>query len=309
MVKGKAGVRIETVGGDHDGQRVDNYLSARLKGVPRSLVYRLIRTGQVRINGRRCKPASRLAEGDQVRIPPASVDERGEAVVSERVVEQLGKSILYCDDDMLVVDKPSGMAVHAGSGLAWGVIDVLRKRFPGEFLELAHRIDRETSGCLVLARNGKALGRLSEQFRDGRVDKRYLCLLDGVLPQAVVEVDAPLARIPAGKDRQVRVSPEGKPALTRFSLLQAFPAASYVEAELFTGRTHQIRVHAQHLGLPLAGDRRYADRESVKRWRAAGLKRLFLHAHAIRLEGRDGEHMDFNAPLPGELRSVLSGLE
>jgi 23S rRNA pseudouridine955/2504/2580 synthase len=303
------GVRIETVDTDHDGQRVDNYLASRLKGLPRSRLYRLIRTGQVRINGKRCKPASRLSEGDQVRIPPARVASREEVPISERVIEQLRSCILHQDGSMLIVDKPSGMAVHAGSGLPWGIIDVLRRMFPGEFIELVHRLDRETSGCLLLARNGAALKRLSEQFRAGEIGKRYLCLMDGRLPEAVVEVDAPLARIESGQRRRVEVTPDGKQALTRFSRLQSWPGATYAEAELLTGRTHQIRVHARHLGLPLAGDPLYSDRESLKRWRARGLKRIFLHAHLLQLEGDDGRMLEFSAPLPAELRSVLDSLE
>lgn len=302
-------VRMETVDRDHDGQRVDNFLSARMKGLPRSLVYRLIRTGQVRINGKRCKPASRLAEGDQVRIPPVRLKERGEADISDRVLQQVRECILHEDGDTLVVNKPSGMAVHAGSGLPWGLIDALRRIYPDQYLELVHRLDRETSGCLVLARNGPSLQQLSTMFRDGHVDKRYLCLLDGTLSEAVVEVDAPLLRVQTGQQRQVEVSPDGKAAFTRFHLLQALPKASYAEAELLTGRTHQIRVHALHLGMPLAGDQKYADRESLKFWRARGLRRLFLHAHCLQIETANGQMMDFTAPLPGELRAVLSGLE
>lgn len=305
----KNGVRIETVGTDHDGQRVDNYLASRLKGLPRSRLYRLIRTGQVRINGKRCKPASRLSEGDQLRIPPVRVASREEVPISDRVIQQLRSCILHQDQSMLVVDKPTGIAVHAGSGLPWGIIDVLRQMFPGEFLELVHRLDRETSGCLLLARSGAALKQLSSQFREGEIGKRYLCLMDGRLPEAVVEVDAPLARMESGQPRRVEVTPDGKPALTRFSRLQSWPGATYAEAELLTGRTHQIRVHAQHLGLPLAGDPLYSDRESQRRWRAQGLKRIFLHAHLLQLNDDDGRPLEFSAPLPAELRSVLDSLE
>lgn len=305
----KGGVRIETVDSDHDGQRVDNFLSAQLKGLPRSLIYRLIRTGQVRINGKRCKPSNRIAEGDQVRIPPARLDNRGPADISERVLDQVRDCILHHDDDTLVVNKPSGMAVHAGSGLPWGMIDVLRRIYPDQYLELVHRLDRETSGCLLLARNGPSLQNLSSQFREGTANKRYLCLLNGKLPEAVVEVDVPLARVQAGQRRQVEVAADGKQAFTRFHLLQVFPGASYAEAELLTGRTHQIRVHALHLGMPLAGDQKYADRESLKLWRAHGLKRIFLHAHSLQVKSANGSVLDFNAPLPKELRAVLSGLE
>lgn len=309
MNESKGGVRNVQVGPDHDGQRVDNFISARLKGVPRSLVYRLIRTGQVRINGKRCKPAQRVSEGDTVRIPPAPRGGEGEIEVPDRVAGMLRKRIVHIDSDMLVLDKPCGMAVHAGSGLAWGVIDAMRVLFPDEYIELVHRLDRETSGCLVLARSGQALKRLSEQFRLGAVDKRYLCLMDGRLPEALVETDAPLKKVSGDKKRQVEVSPDGKSALTRFRLLKALGAASYVEAELLTGRTHQIRVHAAHIGLPLAGDGLYAPREAVSRFRSLGLKRLFLHAHRLELEDASGDRTSFEAPLPEELRELLNRLE
>lgn len=303
------GVRIETVDRHHDGQRIDNFLSARLKGLPRSLLYRLIRTGQVRINGKRCKPASRLNEGDQVRIPPARVKEGAEAVISERVMAQVRDSVLHRDDEILVINKPSGMAVHAGSGLPWGVIDVLRRIFPGEFIELAHRLDRETSGCLVLARSGQALEHLSSLFRDGGVGKRYLCLLNGRMPEDRIDVEAPLSRVQGEKNRKVVVDASGKAAHTRFHRLESYRDSSYAEAELFTGRTHQIRVHAQHIGQPLAGDDKYAEKEANRRWRAQGLKRLFLHAHMVSLPLPDGEVLEVTAPLPEELRGLLSALQ
>jgi 23S rRNA pseudouridine955/2504/2580 synthase len=303
-------VRLESVPAGKAGQRLDNFLVSRLKGVPRSMIYRLIRTGQVRINGKRCKPASRLDAGDKVRIPPARVAQREDAVIPDRALEQLKHRVLYRDQEVLVIDKPSGMAVHGGSGLPWGVIDVVRRLFPGDELELAHRLDRETSGCLLLARGGAALNHFSALFRDGQVEKRYLCLLQGRLPEAVVEVDAPLRRVaPEGRDRVMAVMPDGKPARTRFRLLDSWPDASYVEAELLTGRTHQIRVHALHLGMPLAGDTKYASKASCKRWRALGLKRIFLHAHALRLERPGGGSLDVQAPLPDTLRVVLDSLE
>lgn len=303
------GVRIETVDRHHDGQRIDNFLTARLKGLPRSLIYRLIRTGQVRINGKRCKAASRLSEGDLVRIPPARIREGADAVIADRTLQQIRDSILHQDDDVLVINKPSGMAVHAGSGLPWGVIDVLRRIIPGEFLELAHRLDRETSGCLVLARSGRALEHLSTQFREGQVDKRYLCLMDGLLREDRVDVDAPLARIQAGNNRKVVVDAAGKLSLTRFHRLESYRDSTYAEAQLFTGRTHQIRVHAQHIGQPLAGDSKYAEKAALKRWRALGLKRLFLHAHFVALESPDLQPLEVTAPLPEELRTVLGELQ
>lgn len=304
-----SGVRIVRVDADRSGQRVDNFLSNLLKGVPRAAVYRMIRTGQVRINGGRCKPATRLEEGDEVRVPPAQTRRPGDVQVSEQVRRQLREAVLYQDADLLVVNKPAGMAVHAGSGLPWGLIDALRQDRPDEFLELAHRLDRETSGCLVLARNGAALGHLTEQFRTGSLSKRYLCLMDGRLPEDLVEVDAPLGREEGDARAPVSVQEDGKPSRTRFRLLQRYKNCSYVEAELLSGRTHQIRAHARHLGLPLAGDSKYADREAGKRWKKRGLNRLFLHAHRLALEAPSGEHLELDAPLPAELRQVLDRLE
>jgi 23S rRNA pseudouridine955/2504/2580 synthase len=307
--KQNAGVRRVKVDADRSGQRLDNYLATLLKGVPRSAIYRMIRTGQVRINGSRAQAASRLEEGDELRIPPARTRPDEPHTVAEDVRLQLRQAILFDSRDLLVLDKPAGMAVHAGSGLSWGVIDALRQDRPGEYLELAHRLDRETSGCLVLARSGRALGQLSAQFRDGTVRKRYLCLMDGLLPEAVVDVDAPLARL-AGESRgPVAVQDSGKASLTRFRLLQPFRDCCYVEAELFTGRTHQIRAHARHIGLPLAGDRKYAERAALKKWKARGLKRVFLHAHRLGLTGPAGEELEFTAPLPDDLREVLDRLE
>jgi len=303
-----SGVQMVRVDGDRAGQRLDNFLSARLKGVPRSAIYRMIRTGQVRINGGRCKAASRLHEGDEVRIPPAQTRARGEHVVSDAVCRQIEKAVIYEDEDVLVVDKPSGMAVHSGSGLPWGLIDGVRKLRPDEYVELVHRLDRETSGCLVLARNGAALNHISALFRGGDVDKRYLCLMNGVLPEAVTEVNAPLLKKQRGGQAEVEVNEQGKPALTRFTLLQSFGGCCYAEAELLTGRTHQIRAHAKHIDHPLAGDDRYSDKESVRAWRKRGLNRLFLHAHRLAFLSRSGEALSIEAPLPAKLRAVLDGL-
>jgi 23S rRNA pseudouridine955/2504/2580 synthase len=303
------GVRLEQVDRDHAGQRLDNFLAGRLKGVPRSAVYRMIRTGQVRINGGRARAASRLSEGDTVRIPPARVRDGQSATVSERVRDQVRQAILYEDSDLLVVDKPAGMAVHAGSGLPWGLIDALRQDRPDQYFELVHRLDRETSGCLVLARTGPALAHLSAAFRDGQVRKFYLCLMSGRMPQAVVDVDAPLIKRADTRGGGVEVDEAGKPALTRFRLLRQFDDCSYVEAELFTGRTHQIRAHARHLGMTLAGDQKYADGKSLRKWRKLGLSRVFLHAHRLALTSPKGEELGFEAPLPETLRRVLDRLE
>ncbi len=302
------GVRQAEVSSDRDGQRLDNFLTAQLKGLPRAAIYRMIRTGQVRINGKRCKPSSRLHSGDRVRIPPARIREDGQVIISERVCRQIQQAVIFENPDWLVINKPSGMAVHSGSGLPWGLIDVVRQNNPGEYFELAHRLDRDTSGCLVLARNGKALGHITRLFRDGGIHKRYLCLLDGTMKETLIEVDAPLKKIHDENERRIVVSPDGKAALTRFRLLQAFHNASYAQAELMTGRTHQIRVHARHLGMPLAGDQKYSTREAQDRWKSHGLKRLFLHAHQLSFEASGGEELNFDAPLPESLKTVLDGL-
>ena len=305
-----SGAYLVEVDSDRVGQRLDNFLAGKLKGVPKSAVYRMIRTGQVRINGGRCKAASRLEEGDKVRIPPAHTRDRGEVVVSDRVIQQIEDAIIHESPDLLLINKPSGMAVHSGSGLPWGLIDAIRQSRAGEYVELVHRLDRETSGCLVLARNGPALNALSAQFRDGQVQKRYLCLMNGRMREAVIDVDAPLRKVQSGNTGLVEVDDEeGEPALTRFHLVQSYRDCSYVEVELFTGRTHQIRAHAKHLGLPLAGDDRYASRESLKKWKQRGLGRIFLHAHRLGLNALSGEALTFDAPLPGPLRKVLDGLE
>jgi len=302
-------VRIVRVDSDRDGQRIDNFLSSHLKGLPKAALYRLIRTGQVRINGGRCKAATRVEEGDEVRIPPAHLRNRGEFLVPEQACAKIRDSVLFENHDLMVIDKPSGMAVHSGSGLPWGLIDVIRQLRPDEYLELVHRLDRETSGCLVLARNGASLNSLSAQFREGRVEKNYLCLMNGRMPEALIEVNAPLGKVQTGDQKLVEVREDGKAAFTRFRLLQQFRDCSYANVELFTGRTHQIRVHAKHIGMPLAADGRYAGKESLKAWKRRGLKRIFLHAHRVGLTAPSGETMEFSSPLPSPLKDVLDGLE
>lgn len=304
-----SGVRIVLVDSDRDGQRIDNFLSAHLKGVPRAAVYRMIRTGQVRINGGRCKAATRVEKGDEVRIPPARLRDRGEFMIPERARGQISDSVLFENQDLMVIDKPPGMVVHSGSGLPWGLIDVIRQLRPEDYFELVHRLDRETSGCLVLARNGSSLNYLAAQFREGRVEKNYLCLMNGRMPEPLIEVDAPLGRVQNGEQRLVEVRRDGKAAFTRFRLLEQFRDCSYVSVELFTGRTHQIRAHAKHIGMPLAADERYSDSESFRKWKKRGLKRIFLHAHRVGLTAPSGESMEFSAPLPPQLQNVLDGMD
>ncbi|MFC1702117.1 RluA family pseudouridine synthase [Pseudomonadota bacterium] len=309
MNKVSSAVKLVEVTQDRDGQRLDNFLSARLKGLPRSVVYRIIRTGQVRVNGGRAKPATRLETGDVVRIPPASVRENNPGEIPPAVMQLLNQSICYEGQGVMVVNKPAGMAVHGGSGLAWGVVDVIRKLRPGINVDLVHRLDRDTSGCLLLALGGDALRELNTQISNNQVEKRYLCLLDGKLKQDLVEVNEPIGKFERSGQKFMRVDPEGKAAHTTFRLIQNYAEHSFAEAHLHTGRTHQIRVHAAHLGLPLAADDRYSPRARQKYWRSQGLKRMFLHAHQIQFYTADGEKQLVNAPLPVELSELLGKLE
>jgi len=308
MNKVSSAVSQVEVTSDREGQRLDNFLSAHMKGLPRSVIYRVIRTGQVRVNGGRAKPATRLQAGDIVRIPPASVRDSGPADVPPAVLELLEHSILFEDQGVMVLDKPAGMAVHGGSGLAWGVIDAVRMLREGLSIDLVHRLDRETSGCLLLALNGDALRDLNAQVTGDRLDKRYLCLLDGRLREALVQVDEPIGKYERSGQTFMRVDPEGKPARTTFRQMHDYGGFSFAEAELHSGRTHQIRVHAAHLGLPLAADDRYAPAQRQKFWKKKGLKRIFLHAHQIRFFTADGEQQIVSSPLPDDLNGLLANL-
>ena len=308
MNKVSSTVNYVEVSQDRDGQRLDNFLAARLKGLPRSLIYRIIRTGQVRVNGGRAKPATRLETGDVVRIPPASVRENKSGDIPPAVLQLLNRSICYEGHGVMVIDKPAGMAVHGGSGLSWGVVDVVRKMRPGMNVDLVHRLDRETSGCLLLALDGDALRELNTQIQNNQIEKRYLCLLDGQLKHDLVEVNEPIGKFERSGQRFMRVDPDGKPAHTTFRLLQNYGSCSFAEAQLHTGRTHQIRVHAAHLGMPLVGDKRYSPATRQKFWKAQGVKRMFLHAHQVRFYTRDGEEQLVSAPLSQELSAILEGL-
>jgi len=303
------GVQTLTVGPERDGQRVDNCLATLLKGVPRSLIYRLLRTGQVRINGKRAKPDTRLASGDLLRIPPVRVAEREDSgAPPPTMLKQVTDAVIFEDRDFLALDKPAGIASHGGSGVSHGAIELLRAARPREHLELVHRLDRDTSGVLLFARSRAGLTGVQALIREGEVKKQYLCLMTGALKRVKFDVNAPLRKsVLAGGERMVRVDDEGKPALTFFREIERYRTASLVEATLDTGRTHQIRVHAGHAGHPLAGDPKYGDREANKRLRELGLKRLFLHA--ARFEFELGERAySISAPLPQDLKGVLDRL-
>ncbi len=305
------GVRLILVDALGDGQRVDNFLLRELKGVPRTLVYRLLRTGEVRVNKGRAKPGQRLAPGDTVRVPPLRTAQREPGEVPTGQIQSIRKSIIYEDKQLLVVDKPSGMAVHGGSGVSFGVIEAMRAARPAaRELELVHRLDRETSGCLMLALRRSALRRLQAIQRENRVEKRYLALVGGKNPRDRFTVDVPLRKnLLQGGERVVRVDASGKASRTRFEVLERFADCMLVEAALETGRTHQIRVHAAHLGLPLLGDEKYGDPQLNRRYRELGLRRLFLHAWRLVIPWGEPERpLTIEAPLPAELAAVLQRL-
>lgn len=295
------------------GQRIDNFLLRVLKGVPKSRVYRLLRKGEVRVNKGRIRPEYRLREGDTVRIPPVRVGDYATVRPSGTAVERLAGAVIYEDERLLVLDKPTGMAVHGGSGLDYGVIEALRALRPqAPYLELVHRLDRDTSGCLMVAKKRSELRTLHELLRSGAVRKRYLLLAKGDWRQGPWKVDAPLKKNQlSGGERIVRVDPGGKPAVTRFRHLETFACgASLMEADLETGRTHQIRVHAAHGGHPLAADDRYGDPGFNRRMREFGLRRLFLHAHYLAFQDTDrGRAIEVSAPLSADLRAVVKKLE
>ncbi len=301
---------------DFSGQRIDNYLMGRLKGVPRPHIYRLLRRGEVRVNRARVRQHYRLATGDLVRIPPLRFNPESEPARSptpsdKRMIE---RAILHEDERLIVLDKPSGIAVHGGSGIDFGVIESLRALRPDlRRLELVHRLDRDTSGCLVIAVDRTTLKELHKAIRQGSVRKEYLLLVKGDCGSKPLVCDAPLKREERHHlDRIVRVDSTGKPSRTRFEPLARGEIASLVRARPLTGRTHQIRVHAASLGLFLAGDRKYGDRAFNRRMRDLGLHRLFLHASSITLpmsKGSDGSgdlRMRFHAPLGEDLKSSLT---
>jgi 23S rRNA pseudouridine955/2504/2580 synthase len=308
---GGSGVRLVRVDDERDGQRIDNFLLGQLKGAPRSLVYRILRTGEVRINGKRAKPDTRVAGGDEVRIPPVRLDppaDRG--TPPSGPMERLAASVIFEDRALLVLDKPSGIATHGGSGISFGAIELLRRLRPNESLELVHRLDRDTSGLLVVAKKRSALTELQRLIREGRLEKRDLTLLVGDIGAKPFTVDAPLLKSTLqGGERMVRVDPEGKASVSHFRLIERAGAHSYAEVRIDTGRTHQIRVHSAHSGHAVAGDEKYGDKDANRALKVAGLKRLFLHAASLRFALKDGEQpYVLNAPLPDDLRRVLDAL-
>jgi 23S rRNA pseudouridine955/2504/2580 synthase len=295
-----------------DGQRLDNFLSRILSDVPRSHVFRVIRKGEVRVNGKRAKADTRLKASDIVRVPPVRV---GEAAPPRRaptgLVQDINASVIHEDPRLLVINKPAGVAVHGGSGVSFGVIEALRAARPDEELELVHRLDRETSGILLVSRKPAALRTLHALMREGQVEKRYLALVKGKWELGQKRIDVPLRTdIRVSGERTVKAHETGKDAVSVFKPVQFFgKKASLVEVELETGRTHQIRVHAAHAGYPLAGDDKYGEEAFNEAMKALGLTRMFLHAHQLSFTWPEsGVEFTASAPLPVELKAVIDTL-
>ncbi|HCU89546.1 MAG TPA: hypothetical protein DGR97_06375 [Gammaproteobacteria bacterium] len=306
----KTSVQTVEVASNQSGRRLDNFLASVLKNVPKSFIYKIIRRGEVRVNGSRARPELKLLANDLVRIPPLM-----EALASGRVISAARRTliedaIIYEDDKILVIDKPAGIAVHRGSGLRYGAIDIvreLRPQCPG--IELAHRLDRDTSGCLVFAKDYPTLRQIQMQIQTPDCRKSYVTLLNGVFSATCQLIELRLATSRAEGEKITTVSRTGKPAATKFKTIESFGDLSLVEAQILTGRTHQIRVHGAASGHPVAGDKKYGDPIVNTNLRKRGLRRMFLHARSITLQlGGSFEEITVEAPLPKELEEFLTEL-
>jgi 23S rRNA pseudouridine955/2504/2580 synthase len=302
-------VRQVNVSEDEAGQRIDNFLARYLKGVPKSHIYRILRRGEVRVNSGRIRAQYKVRAGDTVRIPPVRISESKPGHVPGLNLEQ---HVIFENPRLLVINKPPGIAVHGGSGLSYGLIEALRaERSTAPYLELGHRLDRETSGCLVLAKRRSFLRAFHEQLQQGQVKKLYLALVDGQWQGGKRTVDVALRKNQLrGGERMVNVDPEGKQAISIFRPVSVYQDASLMEVDLKTGRTHQIRVHGQHIGHPLAGDEKYGDEQFNSRMRAIGLRRMLLHAQMIEfVDPYDDEVITVSSPLDANAKAVLGHLE
>lgn len=309
---GKATVTKVSIDADTAGQRLDNFLFRKLKGVPKSRVYRMLREGEVRVSGRRAKPDYKLLDGDEVRIPPVRVAQAAPTPPAPRIVKPLLDRVIYRDDSLLVIDKPAGQAVHGGSGVSLGIIEQLRRELPdARFLELAHRLDKETSGVLVLALKRSALVELHRMLREGETRKTYLTLALGEWREAVRHVRLALHKYTTeAGERRVLVEESGQHAHTIFRRLRVAGGYSLLEAELKTGRTHQIRVHLAALRYPIAGDDKYGDFERNRLLKKQGLKRMFLHAARLEMHHPlSTQALCLEAQLPDDLRGFLATLD
>ena len=310
---GKNSVAYMVIGEEEAGQRLDNFLVRNCKGVPKSHLYRILRSGEVRVNSRRVDATYRLAAGDSLRIPPIRVAERSVDDSLAAAKERVEFPIIYEDDALLAINKPEGIAVHGGSGVSFGVIEALRRQRPqAKFLELAHRLDRETSGILLIGKKRLALTALHDMFREhGQgADKRYLVLVKGRWMNAVQHVRLPLHKyLTQDGERRVSIDPDGKPSHTVFRLLARWEGSSLLEAQLKTGRTHQIRVHLAHLGFPILGDEKYGDFQLNKSLRRGELRRMALHAwRMVFHHPLSDEPLELYAPMPAALKNYVAAL-
>lgn len=307
----KTSVEYIAIDEDQADQRIDNFLISKLKNVPKSHIYRLLRKGEVRVNKKRIKPEYRLKNNDLVRVPPVTVPEQKTAYKpSANLIQELQDAILFETDEILILNKPVGIPVHGGSGISGGVIEILRAMKPEyKKIELAHRIDKDTSGCLLLAKKRSILKVLHDLFRQQQVHKAYLALAMGRWPDTKHTVDLPLVKNQlASGERMVKVSEEGKQSVTHFKVLENFAAASLLEATLETGRSHQIRVHTAAAQHPLAGDPKYGDKAFNRLIANLGCKRMFLHAYELQFSLPNGQNIVASAPLPAELEALLERL-
>ena len=307
----KLNVQFIEISDDIAGQRIDNFLLNKLKNVPKSRVYRVLRKGEVRVNKKRIKPEYKLKAGDILRVPPIHIPETEQVEQPNtklKKVAELEHCVIYEDEHLLILNKPSGTAVHGGSGLSFGVIEALRALRPdAKYLELVHRIDRDTSGLLLIAKKRPALRYLQEQFREKTIQKYYLALVMGVWPSSMKKVDVPLLKNETNSI--VRVNEQGKPSETRFKIIENFEHATLIQVSPITGRTHQIRVHCQYAGHPIAWDDHYGDPRFDAYTLKLGLKRLFLHAANIQfIHPSTKECMNVSAPLEKRLEMTLSHL-
>jgi 23S rRNA pseudouridine955/2504/2580 synthase len=302
-------VRKVSIDREQAGQRIDNYLRRELPGIPKGRIYNILRRGEVRVNGGRVRAEYKLQEGDEVRIPPVRIRSAGDPP-SAGLAASVADRVLFEDKRLLVIDKPSGVAVHGGSGVSHGVIEMLRHARPElRDLSLVHRLDRETSGCLVLAKRRSALRELHERFREGLVEKNYLGLVVGDWQLGEQLIDEPLfVQNRQGGERHVVVSREGKPAQTRVRLSRTFGKYSLLQCAPLTGRTHQIRVHLEFYEHPLLGDERYGEGEANRAAKKLGLQRLFLHAQSIAFPDSSGNELLFTSPLADDLERFLERL-
>jgi len=304
--------RIIDIPDDDAGQRLDNFLMRILKNIPKGRIYQMVRKGEVRINKGRCKVSDRLAAGDKVRVPPVTLPDEKPQEVNYRAQNELANSVLYEDDAIMVITKPSGIALHGGTGVNVGVIETLRQMHPeiADCLELVHRLDRDTSGCLIIAKKRSALRVMHEMIRGNEMNKRYYAIVKGRWDPKVRKVDVPLKRaLRQSGERVVYVDRAGKASLTRYRIHRQYKTVTWMDIKLETGRTHQIRVHALHMGHPLVGDEKYGDEAYNREMKSKGLKRLCLHAYQLEFNHPlTGKPLSIEAPMDPEIEQALKGL-